>query len=1018
MIKVERIVSLLLFIIVFVVYAISAPRTITFWDSPEFITSSYNLQATHPPGAPFYTIFCSFVLQFFPATKAAFISNLISGFFGAITVTLLFKITYFITTKIQLKQSIVETNYLPFFTGVTSALTLAFSNSFWVAATEAEVYTLSFALMSGVLYVMLKWENTLNKKRETQLILLCALLLGMATGVHLITISIIIPLSLLFTHKKYGLNIKNIVLSLIIGCVLFFGIYLFAIQGIIKLSNIIDVWLVNTFKLPVNTGVIITVLLIVIVFSFTLWITHTKQKFVLHHITLAFLFFLIGFSSYIMPLQRAGANTLIANGVSTSNRMLQYIKGDQFGIGSIPLITGYSYNAPLDKDTPFINGKPTLTFDTTKQEYTIIDNGENKHVNYAKEFSMFFPRLFDAGNKGKYELWTPIKGKPIPYVVEGEPVTLYKPTYEENFGFFINYQVSWLNLRYLFWNFIGKQNNNHGLGFIQDGNWISGINSIDKLKVGNHAVTPDRFKNDKSRNAYYFIPFILGVLGLLSLLKHKHYLLTTLFIFLAFGLGITLYINPVPASILVRERDYIFMGSFVIFSLWVGLSIVFIYNALKFIVSHKTRLVVVSILVFIGSPIQLLAKGWDDHQRSYDTFAYDFAKAYLDSCPKQAILITNGDNMTFPLWYLQEVENYRADIRVLNFDQMNLDTNIEKLKYKMNTSNPIKISLEPDFYINGVDKLIPLQRETNKAAILPTLFEFLKDSNTRINWNGKLKHYIPSTKFSIPIDTLKIKEKGFVTKNFNTTYTNNIEWDYAKDFYGLNEIVLLNMITNNIENRPICFAINGKRSHYLGLQNYFIQNGMVEQLAPIKRKDPFSNPKIVNTEMMYPYLMDTLEFKGLNNESKFINYENKAYVRDILRRNYYFLAQALLEEGKTKQAIAVLDKSCTLFPNKTIAYRQYAYAIGKLYFRAGLPKKGSKLCSLAMNNIWEELKWMTSFNPPNPIINVKHAEKLKSMYLQMLKQFPGDKTTLKAYEDRFKTFETNYINWQQTNWPY
>ncbi|MDO6597475.1 DUF2723 domain-containing protein [Oceanihabitans sp. 2_MG-2023] len=1018
MIKVERIVSFILFIIVFIVYYISAPRTITFWDSPEFLASSYNLQATHPPGSPFYTMLCSVILQFFPVTKVAFISNLISGFFGALTVTFLFKITYFITTKIQINSSLFETKYLPFFTGITAALTLAFSNSFWVAATETEVYTLSFALMTIMIYVMVKWENTSNKYIERRLLLLFALLLGIASSVHLITISIIIPLSLLFTHKKYGLTIKNIVLSLIIGTVLFFSIYLFAIQGLIKLSYTIDLWLVNTYNANVNTGVLITILLLVLFFSVTLWITYRKQKIIIHYCTLAFLFFLIGFSSYIMPLQRANANTLIANGVSTSNRMLQYIKGDQFGIGHIPLLKGYTYNAPLDKNVPFTDGKPILTYNTSKKKYITIDDGKYNQVNYSEEFSMLFPRLFDAGNAGNYKSWTTIKGAPINYPVNGENKTLYKPTYKENFHFFINYQISWLNLRYLYWNFIGKQNNNQGLGYIKDGNWVSGINSIDKSRVGDYSIMPDRFKKDKSRNTYYFIPFLFGILGLLSLLKSKKYLLTTLFIFLAFGVGITIYINPVPSSILVRERDYIFMGAFVIFSLWVGLSILYIYNAFKFILSSKTRLLIVASIVFIGAPIQLVAKGWNDHQRSYDTFAYDFAKAYLDSCPEQSILITNGDNMTFPLWYLQEVEKYRTDVRVLNFDQMNLDTHIDKLKHKIYNSNPIEISLEKDFYVNGVDKLIPLQKETNTAAVLPVLFEFFKNSNTKINWNGKLRHYIPATKFAIPIDTVKIKSKHLSAEALNAQYTNKIAWEYAKDFYGLNEIVLLNIINNNIENRSICFAINGKTSHYLGLQNYFIQNGLVEELAPIQRKNPLANQKIVNTKMMYPFLIEKVQFNRLNDDTKFITYENRTYAQDILRRNYYFLAQALLEEGKKQQAIAVLDKSFSVLPNNTIAYKQYAYALGKLYFRAGLPNKGTKICVLAINNLWEELQWTTSFNPPNPIINVKHAEKLKNMYLQMINQFPGDKEIIISNKQRFKNFEPNYIQWQKINWPY
>ncbi len=1014
----NRIVSLIIFMIVFIVYAITAAKTITFWDSPEFITSNYNLQATHPPGAPFYTLLCSAILQFFPATKAALVSNLISSFFGALTVTFLFKVTYLITTKIQVSKSKFEIKYLPYFTGVTSALTLAFSNSFWTAATETEVYTLSFALMIIMFYVILKWEQVSAQREELKYLLLFTFLLGIASGVHLITISIIIPLSLLFTHKKYGLTLKNSIVSLIVGCILFFSVYLIPIQGVIKLSNSLDIWLVNTFGFAVNTGVIITVLLLVFIFSFILWYSHKTQRNKLHYISLALLFFLIGFSSYIMPLQRANASTLIVNKVNTSNKMLQYVKGKQFGISNIPLLKGYTYNAPLDNTTPFVDGAPTLRYNTDEKEYYVIDDGKYNNANYADDFSMYFPRLFNTKDRQNYKLWTPIKGKPIGYTINGETKTINKPTYKENFSFFMTYQVQWLNLRYLFWNFIGKQNSNHGKGDIRHGNWVSGINSIDHSRVGNYVDMPERYKNDKSSNTYYFIPFILGLLGLLSLLKQKHYLLTTLFIFLAFGLGITIYINPVPSSILVRERDYIFIGSFVMFSLWVGLSIILIYKALRFIAFNKAKLITVFVLVFIGSPLQLIAKGWNDHQRHNDTFAYDLGKAYLDACPKQAVLITNGDNMTFPLWYLQDVEKYRTDVRVINFNLIGLDTNIENLKHKIRRSNPLKMTLEKHFYNNGIDKLIPLQKKIDTAAALPDLFTFFKDSTTRINWNGKLKYYMPTTTFAIAIDTTKIKKNSWATEQFNASYTDKIQWDYPKSFYNLNEIVVLNIITNNIYNRPICFAINGETNHYLGLQDYFIQKGFVEQLMPVQRKKTATNTKIVNTEMMYPYVMDTLQFNGLNDTTRFFNYESRTYAKSILRRNYYFLAQALLEADKTEQALVVLNKSFSTLPNKTVAYKQYAFALGKLYFRAGLPEKGSEICTLAMQNIWEELQWITSFNPPNPIINVKQAEQLKTMYLQMIQQFPGTLHTIEFNKQRYKAFESTYIKWQKENWPY
>tara|TARA_R110002049_G_scaffold309298_2_gene520481 strand:- start:2733 stop:5777 length:3045 start_codon:yes stop_codon:yes gene_type:complete len=1014
MINTKRIFNLILFAFVFIIYAVSAPKTISFWDSPEFITSSYNLQASHPPGAPFYTMLCSAVFQFFPSAHIAFVSNLISCFFGALTVCLLFNITHYITVQIQEKKIGSKNGYLPYLTSTTSALTLAFSDSFWTASTETEVYTLSFALVTGMFYTMLKWVHNKEKKSDTKLLLLFGFLLGIASSIHLITLTMVIPLSILFTYKMYGLTIKKIIISLVFGCSLFVFIYIISIQGLIKTTHTLDVWFVNSLNLPMNTGVVATILFLIILFATTLWITYKKQKIAWHNTLLVFIFFFIGFSCYLMPLQRAAANSTLANSVSNSNRLLQYIKGEQFGINNIPLIKGSTYNAPIDRQKPFIDGSPTLTFDQNANKYLIVDDGNYKYPNYSEEFSMFFPRLFDYKNENNYKVWTTIKGNPIDYSVNGTTKTIYKPTQTENFNFFINYQVNWLNLRYLFWNFIGKQNSNHGLGYIEDGNWISGINSIDRSRVGDISNMPERYIKDKSKDAYYFIPFLLGISGFIALRKHKAYLLTTLFIFLTFGLGITLYVNPVPSSILIRERDYIFIGAFVIFSLWVGLSTILISDALKLILKNKTTVFIAFAIAFIGAPLQLLAKGWNNHQRSHDTFAYDFGKAYLDACPEQAILITNGDNMTFPLWYLQDVENYRTDVKVLNYDQLNIDTYIDNIKQKAYSTKPITFNLNKDLYINGVDKLIPLKKETNEAVRLDVLFEFLKDSTTLTLWNGKRKHYMPTSKFSIPTK----KSNLLNAKELKASKTKSITWEYQKDFYSTNDLVLLNIISNNINDRPICFAFNGNKNHYIGLDNYLVTNGLIELLVPLKRANDSLNPKIVHTKMMFPYLLEKTSFNGMNDESTHLSSENKSYVQSILRPTYYFLAQALLEENKNKEAIKVLDTCFYLFPDKTIAYKQYAYALGKLYYRAGLREKSIAVCQLSMDNIWDELIWTTSFAPPNPIINVRHAETLKNMYLQMLNQFPENGQTLENYKNKFMAFEKNYNLWKQENWPY
>ncbi|MCH2196605.1 DUF2723 domain-containing protein [Kordia sp.] len=1015
--KAEKLSSWILFIFIFLIYVISAPNTIVFWDSPEFIASNYTLQASHPPGAPFYTILCKVVLSFFPATMAALISNLISAFFGALTCTLLFRITTNIAKRIIPKTKDDYSHMISLLSGIVAALTLAFSDSFWTASTEAEVYTLSFALMAGMIHLMLLWENTTNHKKEVRYALLITLLLGISTSVHLITIAIVIPFSVVIAHKKFGLTFKTFCIAIFLGCAAFFIIYRFIVQGLIKLANSLDIWLVNSYEMTLNAGVIILLIFISTAIAFVLFLSKKRQHTQLHHTILGVVFFLVGMSSFFMSMQRSEANLLIADSMQNSNKMLQYVRAEQFGVGAIPLVKGPVYNAPLDKDVPFLDGKPVYNYNADSKKYEITHDGKFKEVNYSDEFTMFFPRMFDKGDAEKYRAWTTIQGEPIKYPVRDKMVTINKPTFAENLGFFINYQVIWLNARYLFWNFIGRQNDHHGLGYIKDGNWKSGINALDKNRIGDTSVTPNYYKNHKGNDAYYFLPFLLGILGIIALRKHKQYFWMTILLFLTFGIGITIYVNPVPSSILIRERDYIFIGSFVIFALWVGLSVIFLSQVLTAIKNSKTRIQVVAVIVCVAAPLQLLAKGWDNHQRGHDYFAYNFGKAYLDACPEQAILITDGDNMTFPLWYLQQVEGYRTDVRVINYDQLNIDTHVNNLKKASFDSKPIKLNLNSDFYVNGIEKLVPLQEETKKAAILPIMFEFLKKPETRINWNGRMRYYIPSTSFSIPIDTTRIK-KWFDATKLKASYTDAITWQHAKKFYGLNEIVLMNLLMNNINERPICFASNGKKRHQIGLEPYLIQHGMVSILAPIQRTDPKLNPKIIATDMMYPYIMNQVQFNGLNDDSVFLRNENATYAREILRQNYYFLAQALLEEGETKKAIEVLDKCTTLFPNETIPYKQYAYAIGRLYVRAGNIQKGTEICKTATQNIWEELQWMTSFDPPYPIINLRHAYRLKGMCFQMMQQFPSGIQNAPISKQTFRGFEEAFQTWQKRNWPY
>ncbi|NRB59339.1 MAG: DUF2723 domain-containing protein [Winogradskyella sp.] len=977
------------------------------------------MQASHPPGAPLYTIFSGTLLFFFSAQYAVLISNLVSAFFGASTVVMVYKITAFIIAiynPTENKKQIIKIQVLG---GLLAALSLAFSTSFWTASIEAEVYTMSFALFTLLIYSSLKWYKEKCLKKEKKYFLLFFLLLGLSVGVHLILLAAIIPASLLFVSKKLNTSFKNLTLGLVIGVISFFTLYAVILKGVIGLMSRIDIYSVNNLNLPVNYGAIIT---IVFVLSFLL-ISHLlllkKEKHKIGLLNLSLLLFLAGSSLYAFPIIRSNTNTLVAEKVKTTNRLGGYISGERFGVDNIPLIYGPNFNAQLDEKRPFLNTDPILSYDTFSKKYIEAHDGVSNKINYSSKFKTIFPRMYDAKNAPNYSAWTSIKGEAIAHNINGEIKNIISPTFSENLSFFFNYQVIWLNLRYLYWNFIGRQNDHHGLGYIKDGNWVTGLNFIDKHRVGDIELLPTYYENNKAYDYYYLLPFLLGIIGCISTFKRKGIFLYLTFLFLTFGIGITVFVNPLPSSILIRERDYIFIGSFIIFTIWIGLSAVAFFKLFAKISKNREIQTALLLLLILASPIQLCAKGWDNHQNSKDTFPVDFAKAYLDSCPNQAILITNGDNMTFPLWYLQEVENYRKDVRVINFDQLNIDTHIDNLKRIKGDSKPISIDLDKDLYINGIEKIVPLQKETNDFIELEILTQFLNSDKTLTNWNGRGRHYVPGDSFKISADS----SIGYIQKEKNKTYNlkllNEINWTYTKKFYGLNDLVVLNLIKNNFGKRPICFAINGKNSHLIGLNKFLIQKGMVSELLPFVRDDKNMNPKLVDTQKSYEILVVDSNFKAFDSNSIYIKDENRTYAREIIRQNYYFLAQALYEENNIEKAKETLNKCFELFPNHEIPFKQFAYACGRLYYRMGFKEKGDKICQSAMVNIWNELQWITSLDPPNPIINVRHAKKLITMYQQMMNQIkPFNETYYESSKSQLEAFANKYDTWYINNWPY
>ena len=396
-------------------------------------------------------------------------------------------------------------------------------------------------------------------------------------------------------------------------------------------------------------------------------------------------------------------------------------------------------------------------------------------------------------NVNGYKEWGQITGKPINYTDSRGTRQYIKPTARENYRYFFNYQLGWLNMRYFFWNFVGRQNDNLSVGLPHHGNWMSGINFIDKGRTGSKTALPARYQ-DKSTNHFFFLPLILGLVGLYFLFsRNKLFTVITGIGFLAFSFAITVFINQEPIHVIIRDRDYIFLVAYFIFALWIGLGVIGLSNLIPGVLKSRQKTIGVVAVCFVLVPLLMGFKGWNDHNRSSDDFPENFARSYLDACPENALLITNGDNATFPLWYLQQVEGYRTDVRVINFDMLGLDWYIDKLQRRMNDSPPVKMSMARNTYLKGAEKLLPLQEQMPEGQYLDLkrVVDFATSPEERTMWNYRNINMMPTARFGLAADSNILIAQGIDPTKFGAHFTPQVTWTYRQDFYPRGDLVLM-----------------------------------------------------------------------------------------------------------------------------------------------------------------------------------------------------------------------------------
>jgi len=958
--QLNNIVGWLTFMVAAITYLMTIEPTASFWDCGEFITTSFKLEVGHPPGAPFFMIMGR-LFNLFASNNShiAIMVNAMSALASAFTILFLFwSITHIAKKLIKTDGEFTTGQIIAILgSGVVGALAYTFSDTFWFSAVEGEVYASSSLFTALVFWAMLKWEDSADEPNANRWIILIAYLMGLSIGVHLLNLLAIPALVFIYYYRKYKISRNGILISLLASLVILGVVMYVIIPGVVTVATWFELMFVNGMGLPFNTGVIIYALLLVGGIVYGIYYTVQKKLVLWNTILLSFMVILIGYSSFAMIVIRSSANPpMDQNSPDNVFALLGYLNREQYG--DRPLVYGQYYNTPLDK---YVDDKPYYIQKGGK--YVIADLRQKP--TFDSNLCTIFPRMYsrEPEHIEAYKQWANIKGRNVQVTGEdGEPKTIQIPTFGENLKFFFRYQVNFMYFRYFMWNFAGRQSDIQSHGEISNGNWVSGINFLDSKRLGDQDKLPQEFKNNKGNNKYYLLPLILGIAGIVFMYNRgadgRKNLWVVFLLFFMTGLAIVIYLNQSPLQ--PRERDYAYAGSFYAFTIWIGIGVLAVYEGLKKYLPDAASAGVAGGLSLLLVPVIMGAQNWDDHDRSNRYTCRDFGANYLNTCKPNSVIFTNGDNDTFPLWYNQEVEGVRTDVRVCNLSYFQTDWYVDQMKSKAYNSDPLPINFTHDQYVQGKRDVIYLMEDPRvKGSVeLHKALDFVRDDDPRTKLEqADNAAYIPSKKLFLVVDKAAVIRNKVVEPKDYDKIIDTLTIDLSgKRYITKDELMILDMIANNNWQRPIYFAITVGRDKYLNLQDYFQLEGLAYKLVPIKTKPDGINFGKVNSDVMYTNVMDNFKWGNMEKPEVYIDENNSRMMMNI-RNTFNRLASTFVEEGNNAKAINVLDRCEELIPNKIVPYNYFSMLMAETYFKAGQPAKAKEIINTIMTDYKEQLDY-------------------------------------------------------------
>ena len=960
---INRFLGWVVFAVAAITYILTLEPTASWWDCSEFIISAFKLEVGHPPGAPLHMILGRvFTLLAPDASQAAFMVNMLSALASAGTVMLLYWSIVHLAKKLfsegELKQA---EQWVVLGSGLVGALAFSFTDSFWFSAVEGEVYALSSFFTAAVFWAILKWENEANEKYANRWLILIAYLVGLSTGVHLLNLLAIPAIVLVYYFRKYEFSWKGALAAFAVSIAILGGIQYVIIPGIPKIAFLFDKLFVNTFGLPFNSGILFMIALIVAASVWAVRYTLQKNLVVWNTVVTAVIVILIGYSSFGVILIRSAANPpMNQNHPDNAFALQRYLNREQYG--DRPLLHGPYYNAPAIASV----GQQKL-YNKVDGKY-VVTGTIAKDTRYEPKLETVFPRMYSSrpAHIREYKQWGNVEGRPVRIRNRGEAKTVMKPTFTENLRFFFSYQVGHMYFRYFMWNFAGRQNDAQGHGSFLNGNWISGINFLDRERTGPRHAMPDFMKNEPSRNTYYFLPLLFGLIGFFYQYnqgkKGRQGFAITLALFVFTGIAIIVYLNQTPVQ--PRERDYAYAGSFYAFAIWIGLAVPALYSGIKKVLNGIPGAVVVTVASLVLVPGILASENWDDHDRSGRYMTRDYAINYLESCAPNAILFTYGDNDTFPLWYVQEVEGVRPDIKIVNLSYLGMEWYINQHRMTSYEAAPIPFSFGKEKYYTGHRDAVLFQERIDGAIHLKDAMNFIgsDDARTQLKMeSGSSLNYFPSRDFYLEVDKEKVLENGTVQPEDSALIADRVEFSIEKSYLSKSEWAVLNIIAANEWERPIYIDHSLLHTGSIFFTDWLQFEGLAYRFVPVKTPGEGMRFGHVDSDILYENVMKKFVWGNVNDPDIFLDEYNKREIK-IIQARYMFarLAEELINEGQSEKAEQVIDKMFELFPNEIIPLTFDSFPATEQYYRAGAIEKGNDKVRKMVDNSFAMLNYYFS----------------------------------------------------------